>query len=80
VTVHAARSDPPTPQVRSVARAAQLREQERAAWAKERRLRRRERREQYCEEYRLCEQQGLSPPGTLEGSSSEEEEEESDGG
>jgi hypothetical protein len=80
VTVHAARSDPPTPRVRSVARAAQRREQERAAWAKERRLQRRERREQYCEEYRLREQQGLSPPGTLEGSSSEEEEEESDGG
>jgi hypothetical protein len=30
--------------------------------AKERRLKRRERREQHGEEYRLCEQQGL-PPG-----------------
>jgi hypothetical protein len=43
--------------------------------AKERRLRRWERREQYSEEYRLREQHGLSPPGTPAGSSSEEEEE-----
>jgi hypothetical protein len=56
VIVHAARSEPPTPQARSAARAAQRREQERAARAKERRLRRRERLEQYDEEYRLREQ------------------------
>jgi hypothetical protein len=45
--------------------------------AKERRLKRREHREQHGEEYRLCEQQGLPPPGTPMNSSSEEE---SDGG
>jgi hypothetical protein len=52
--------------------------------AKERRLRRRERLEQYDEKYRLREQQGLSPPLAPANSSSEEEEgeeeEESDGG
>jgi hypothetical protein len=80
VSVQAARSDRPTPRTQSVARTAQLREQERAARVKERRLRRRERREQYSEEYQLREQQGFSPPGTPAGSSSEEEEEESDGG
>jgi hypothetical protein len=48
---------------------------------KERRIRRRERREQRDEEYRLCEQQGLSPPASSDYSSSGEgEEEESDGG
>jgi hypothetical protein len=78
--VHAVRSDSPTPRVWSVARAAQRREQERATWAKERRLRWREHQEQYSVEYRLREQQGLSPPGTLQVSSSEEEEEDSDGG
>jgi hypothetical protein len=50
------RSDPPTPRVRAAGRAAQRREQERAAHAKEKKLRRRERLEQYNEEYRLCEQ------------------------
>jgi hypothetical protein len=39
-----------------VGRAAQRREQERAACAKEKRLRRRERLEQYNKEYRLREQ------------------------
>jgi hypothetical protein len=38
--------------------------------------RHRERRERRSEEYRLCEQQGLSSPGTEEYSSSDEEEEE----
>jgi hypothetical protein len=80
VTVHATWSDPLTPRARSAARAAQWREQERAAHAKERRLWRQERREQYSEEYWLREQQGLSPPGTPEGSSLEEEEEERNGG
>jgi hypothetical protein len=46
---------------------------------KERRTRRRERREQRDEEYRLREQQGLSPLVTSEYSSLGEEEE-SDGG
>jgi hypothetical protein len=63
VIVQAARSDPPTPRARLAAR------------AKERRLRRWERREQYSEEYRLCKQQGLSPSGMPTGSSSEDEEE-----
>jgi hypothetical protein len=79
--VNAARSDPPTPRARAAARAAQRREQEREARRKERMNRRREHREQESEEYRLHEQQGLSPPATLENSSSEEVEEgESDGG
>jgi hypothetical protein len=78
--VDASRSDPPTPRARAIARAAQQREQERAARRKERRIRRWERREQQSEEYRLREQQGLSPLTTPENSSSsEEEEEESDG-
>jgi hypothetical protein len=48
---------------RARACAAQRREQERAA-RKERGIRRRERREQRGEEFRLLEQQGLSPPVT----------------
>jgi hypothetical protein len=59
--VDAARSDPPTPRARAAARAGQRREQERAACAKERRIRRRECREQQGEEYRLREHQALSP-------------------
>jgi hypothetical protein len=51
VTVHAAQSDLPTPQAWAVASAAQRREQERATRAKERKLRRWERLEQYDEEY-----------------------------
>jgi hypothetical protein len=79
--VVASRSDMPMSRARAVARAAQRREQERAAHRKERRIRRRERQEQHSEEYRLREQQGLSPPTTPENSSSSsEEEEESDGG
>jgi hypothetical protein len=73
--VNAARLDPPTPRARAAGRAAQRREQERAARTKEKRLRRQERLEQYNEEYRLCEQQGLSPPLALANSSSDEEEE-----
>jgi hypothetical protein len=46
----------------------------------EQRIRRRERWEQRDEEYRLREQQGLSPPAASEYSSSDEDEEESDGG
>jgi hypothetical protein len=59
-TVNAARSDPPTPRARAPSRAAQRREQEWAARAKEKKVRWWERLEQYNEEYRLCEQQGLS--------------------
>jgi hypothetical protein len=47
---------------------------------KEKRIRRRERREQRSEEFRLHEQQGLSSPSTSEYLSSDEGEEESDGG
>jgi hypothetical protein len=54
------------------ARAAQRREQERAA-LKEKRIRWRERREQRSEEFRLREKQGLSSPATSEYSSSDEE-------
>jgi hypothetical protein len=53
--VDASRSDPPTPRARAVARAAQRREQERAVRGKEKRIRRRECREQQSEEYRLRE-------------------------
>jgi hypothetical protein len=45
------------------------------ARAKEKKLRRRERLEQYNEEYRLREQQGLSPPPASANSSSDEKEE-----
>jgi hypothetical protein len=48
---------------------------------RKRSIQRWERREQQSEEYRLGEQQGLSPPATPENSSEEEEEEEEgDGG
>jgi hypothetical protein len=71
----------PTPQARAAVRAAQRREPERVARKKEKRIRRWERREWRDEEFRLREQQGLSPPATSEDSSSgEEEEEEGDGG
>jgi hypothetical protein len=80
VAVNATRSDPPTPRARAHARAAQRREQERAARKKEKRIRRREHRERRSEEFQLREQQGLSSPGTSEYSSSDEEEEEDDRG
>jgi hypothetical protein len=75
VRVHVAQSDPPTPRSHAAGRTAQQRERERAALAKERRIRWRERLEQYNEEYRLREQQGLSPPLDLVNSSSGKEEE-----
>jgi hypothetical protein len=80
VRVNAARSDPPMPQSRAHVRAAQQREQERVERRRERNARRRERRERRSEEFRLCEQQGLSSPGTEEYLSSDEEEEEEDRG
>jgi hypothetical protein len=76
VRVSAAKSDPPTPRSRALARAAQQRERERVARRRESGARHRERREQRSEEFRLREQQGLSSPGTEEYSSSHEEEEE----
>jgi hypothetical protein len=76
VHMDTARSDPPTPRSRALARVAQRREQERVDRRRERNARRRERREQRSEEFRLREQQGLSLPGTEEYSSSDEEEEE----
>jgi hypothetical protein len=79
VTVNATCSDSPTPRAQEAGRTAQWREQEWAARAKEKRLRRQERLEQYNEEYRLREQQGFSPPLALANSSSDEEEG-SDGG
>jgi hypothetical protein len=59
--VDAVQSDPTTPRVRAPARTAQRWEQEWVTRRKERRIQRRERREQESEEYRLREQQGLSP-------------------
>jgi hypothetical protein len=66
----AARSDPLTPRARAVARAAQQWEQERAAHARERGIRRRERWEQQSEESQLREQQGLPPPPATPANSS----------
>jgi hypothetical protein len=80
VSLSAAKSVPPIPDSRAVRRAAQQRERERAAHKKERARWHRERRERRSEEYRLCEQQGLSSPGTEEYSSSEGDEEEETGG
>jgi hypothetical protein len=80
MSLSAAKSDPPTPRSRTLDRASQQRERERAARKKERARRHRERRERWNEECRLCEQQGLSSPGTEEYSSSEEDEEEEAGG
>jgi hypothetical protein len=65
VTVHTARSNPSRPLSQAAGRAAQQWERHRAAHTKERRIRRQERLDQYNEEYRLCEQQGLSPPPAL---------------
>jgi hypothetical protein len=59
---------------------AQRPEQERVAHKKEKRIQRRERREQRNGEFWLREQLGLSSLATSEYSSSDEEEEESDGG
>jgi hypothetical protein len=73
VSVSAVKSELPTPRSRVLARAAQQRERERVACRRERGARHQERR---SEEFRLCEQQGLSSPGTEEYSSSDEEEEE----
>jgi hypothetical protein len=78
--VNTARSDPSTPRARARARAAQRREQDRAARKKERSIRRRERRERRSEEFRLREQQGLSSPGISEYLSLGEEEGGSVGG
>jgi hypothetical protein len=78
--VNAARTNPPTPRTPARVRGA-VAGARAAARKKERRIRRQERREQRDEEYRLREQQGLSPSATSEYSSSGEgEEEESDGG
>jgi hypothetical protein len=55
VSLSAAKSDPPTPQSRALARAAQQREQERVARRKERETWHRERRERRSEEFRLRE-------------------------
>jgi hypothetical protein len=51
--VNTARSDPPTPGAQAAGRAAQWREWERAARAREQKIRWRKRLEQYNEEYRL---------------------------
>jgi hypothetical protein len=76
VRVSTAKSEPPTPRSRALARVAQQRERERVVRRRERATRHRERRERRSEEFRLREQQGLSSPGTEEYSSSDEEEEE----
>jgi hypothetical protein len=75
VRVSAAKSEPPTPRSRALARVAQQRERERVGRRRERDARHRERRERRSEEFRLCEQQGLSSPGTEEEEEEEEEEE-----
>jgi hypothetical protein len=55
VSVNAAKSVPPTPRTRALARAAQERERARVARKRERATRHRERRERRSEEYRLRE-------------------------
>jgi hypothetical protein len=64
VSMSAAKSEPPTPRSRTLARAAQQGERERVARRRERATRHRVRRERRNEEFRLREQQGLSSPGT----------------
>jgi hypothetical protein len=73
VNFTAAKSVPPTPDSRALGRAAQQREQERAARRRERARRHNERRERQSAEYRRREELGLSSPGTEEYSSSEED-------
>jgi hypothetical protein len=80
VSVSAAKSDPPTPRSHALAHAAQQRERERVDRGRARDARHRKRWERRSEEFRLCEQQGLSSPETEEYSSSDEEEEEEDRG
>jgi hypothetical protein len=50
------------PRSQAAGRATLQRERDRAGLAKERRIKRQERLDQYNEEYRQREQQGLSPP------------------
>jgi hypothetical protein len=69
VNFTAAKSVPPTPDSRVLGRAAQQREQERAARKRECARRHRERRERRNAEYRRREELGLSSPGTEEYSS-----------
>jgi hypothetical protein len=66
VSVSTAKSDPPTPRSRALARAEQQREWERVDRRRERDARHRERRERRSEEFLLREQQGLSSPETEE--------------
>jgi hypothetical protein len=70
VNFNVVKSIPPTPDSRTLGRAAQQQEQERAARKRERARRHRERRERRNEEYRRREELGLSSPGTEEYSSS----------
>jgi hypothetical protein len=74
VILNVARSDPSMPWARATGRTAQQREPEWAARAKEKKIRWRQHLEQHNEEYRLREQQGLSPPPAPVNSSLEEEE------
>jgi hypothetical protein len=53
--------DPPTPRSQAANRAAQQREHDRAAQAKEMKTRRQARFDSHNEDYRLRKQQGLSP-------------------
>jgi hypothetical protein len=62
VDINAARSDPPTPRLQATGRAAQQRERDRVALAKERKIRRQERLDQHDKNYQLREQQGLPLP------------------
>jgi hypothetical protein len=61
VNVNAARSDQLTPRSQASSRAAQQRERDRAALAKERKIRRQKHLKQHNKDYRLREQHGLSP-------------------
>jgi hypothetical protein len=69
-------SDPPTPRSQAANRTTQQRDQDLAARAKERKIRKQEHLDRHNEDYRLHEQQDLSPPPGLVNSSSDEEESE----
>jgi hypothetical protein len=76
VGVNAPTSDPPTPQSQAANCTAQQRERDRAARAKERKIRRQEHFDKHNEDYWLREQHGLSPLPALVNSASDEEESE----
>jgi hypothetical protein len=76
VGVNVPKSNPQTPQSQAAGRATQQLERDRAARAKERKIRRQEHLDQHNKDYQLRKQLGLSPSPALVISSSDEEERE----